>query len=158
MTDQASNVATLKANRWLSSRLVLGLLGLALLVPGAVVAKASKGGGVSAQLDFGAKMAQRGLWNEALFRFRQAELLEPENVRAINNVAVALEAVGKFDDALVAYQRALKVDPSNLEVKRNYGRFAEFYQSYKGKPKTADSPKEPPKEPAPTPKPGGAGR
>ena len=157
MTDQASNVATLKAIRWVSSRFVLGLLGLLLLVPGSVLAKDSKGSAVGAQLDFGAKMAQRGLWNEALFRFRQAELLEPDNVHAISNVAVALEAVGKFDDALVAYQRALKVDSSNLEVRRNYGRFAEFYQSYKGKPKTADSPKEPPKEPAPTPKPGGAG-
>ncbi|MEO8502695.1 MAG: tetratricopeptide repeat protein [Acidobacteriota bacterium] len=154
MTDQASNVATLKAIRWVSGKVgVLGLLGLLLLVPGSVLAKDSRGGAVGAQLDFGTKMAQRGLWNEALFRFRQAELLEPDNIHAIGNVAVALEAVGKFDDALVAYQRALKVDPSNLEVKRNYGRFAEFYQSYKGKPKTTDTPK----EAAPTPKPGGAG-
>ncbi len=103
-------------------------------------AKAPAGSTAAAQLQFGTEMAQRGLWSEALFRFRQAERMEPENVRAINNIAVALEALGKFDDALVAYQRALKVDPSNVDVKRNYGRFAEFYQSFKGKAKPADPP------------------
>ena len=90
-------------------------------------------------------MAQRNLWNEALFRFRQAEKLEPGNVRAMNNIAVALEAIGRFEDALTAYQRALKAEPNSVELKRNYGRFVEFYQSFKAKPKAEPViPTEPP--------------
>ncbi len=124
----------------------LALVGIVLLSPGILQAKDKTPSTVSEQLAFGAKMAQRNLWNEALFRFRQAERLEPGNVRAMNNVAVALEAIGKFEDALAAYQRALKADPGNVELKRNYGRFVEFYQSFKAKPKTAPVmvPTEPP--------------
>jgi len=114
----------------------LVLAGILLLSTSLLQAKDTASKAVSEQLAFGAQMAQRNLWNEALFRFRQAEKLEPGNVRAMNNVAVALEAIGKFEDALAAYQRALKADPNSVELKSNYGRFVEFYQSFKNKPKT----------------------
>src|SRR4051794_39724262 len=54
----------------------------------------------ASQLSFGVDMARRGLWNEALFRFREAEKLDPENPRIQSNLAVAYEASGKFDQAL----------------------------------------------------------
>jgi Flp pilus assembly protein TadD len=95
---------------------------------------------VGEQLSFGAKMAQRGLWNEALFRFRQAGRLAPGNARVLNNLAVALEATGRFDEALTTYQEALKLDPGNAEIKRNYARFAEFYQAYKPRAKAPAQP------------------
>lgn len=117
-----------------SRALVLGAT--LFLLPTLLQAKDTTSKAASEQLAFGAKMAQEGLWNEALFRFRQAERLEPGNVRAMNNVAVGLEAIGKFEEALEAYKRALKADPGNVELKRNYGRFVEFYQSFKAKPKT----------------------
>lgn len=82
------------------------------------------------QLDFGVEMAQRGLWNEALFRFRQAERLSPEDVSVLNNLAVAYEALGQFEEALQQYQRALRVDANSRDLKRNYARFSEFFQSY----------------------------
>jgi tetratricopeptide (TPR) repeat protein len=82
------------------------------------------------QLEFGVEMAQRGLWNEALFRFHQAERLDPEQVTVLNNLAVAYEALGEFEEALRHYQRALRVNPNSRELKRNYSRFAEFYQAY----------------------------
>jgi tetratricopeptide (TPR) repeat protein len=105
---------------------------------------------VGEQLSFGAKMAQRGLWNEALFRFRQAVRLAPGNARVLNNLAVALEATGRFDEALTTYQEALKLDPGNAEIKRNYARFAEFYQSYKPRAKPPAQPAaQPPAEDKP---------
>ena len=120
-----------------SRTLVLGATLLVLgVVPGPLFAKDKIASSASEQLAFGAHMAERNLWNEALFRFRQAAKLEPGNVRALNNIAVALEAIGHFEDALKAYQDALKADPTNVEVKRNYGRFVEFYQNFKVKPKT----------------------
>jgi Flp pilus assembly protein TadD len=84
------------------------------------------------QLSFGVKMAKRGLWSEALFRFRQADKLKPNNAHILNNLAVSMEAVGLFDEALDAYQRGLKAEPGNPDLRQNYARFVEFYQSFKG--------------------------
>jgi len=83
------------------------------------------------QLAFGVKMAKRGLWSEALFRFRQAEKTQPGNPRVLNNLAVAYEAVGLFEEALETYKGALAADPANKELRRNYARFIEFYQAFK---------------------------
>jgi tetratricopeptide (TPR) repeat protein len=84
------------------------------------------------QLQFGIEMAQQSLWSEALFRFKQAErLTDGESAAICNNMAVALEALGQFDQALEYYRKALRLDPENRGLKRNYARFSEFYQSYK---------------------------
>jgi tetratricopeptide (TPR) repeat protein len=76
-------------------------------------------------------MAKRGLWNEALFRFKRASSEKPGDAKILNNLAVAYEAVGLFDEALAHYQEAVKVDPGNAQLKRNYARFVEFYQSFR---------------------------
>jgi tetratricopeptide (TPR) repeat protein len=111
-----------------SLRVVICLLAAAVGGGGASYAA---GTGADAQVDFGVAMARRGLWSEALFRFQQAERLEPNSFRILNNLAVAYEANGMFDRALDYYQRALKIAPSNRELRRNYSRFIEFYQSFK---------------------------
>lgn len=87
----------------------------------------------SSQLAFGVDMARRGLWSEALFRFHQAERLDPRNPRILNNLGVAYEATGEYDKALGYYKQALQVDPNNRELRANYGRFVEFYQAFQGK-------------------------
>ena len=92
------------------------------------------------QVAFGVNMAGRGLWNEALFRFKRAEKTQPGNARILNNLAVAYEAVGLFDEALGHYKRALKADSSSREVKRNYSRFVEFYQAFKPDEKESEKP------------------
>ncbi|MEM8961136.1 MAG: tetratricopeptide repeat protein [Acidobacteriota bacterium] len=86
------------------------------------------------QLDFGTKMARRGLWSEALFRFRQAERLRGPDARILNNIAVAHEALGQFDEALEAYQKAVEKAPGNPELRRNYTRFVEFYRNFRPQP------------------------
>jgi tetratricopeptide (TPR) repeat protein len=87
----------------------------------------------SSQLAFGVEMARRGLWSEALFRFHQAESLDPRNPRVLNNLGVAYEATGEYDKALGYYKQALQIDPNNRELRANYGRFVEFYQAFQGK-------------------------
>ena len=84
----------------------------------------------STQLAFGTTVAKKGLWREAAFRYEQAVAKEPNNARAHNNLAVALEANGDFAKALAAYKRALEIEPNNSYIRRNYARFAEFYTSY----------------------------
>ena len=86
------------------------------------------------EISFGVKMAQRGLWNEALFRFKRAAELRPNDGKILNNLAVAYEAVGQYENALLAYQEALKADSTNRDLKRNYSRFIEFYQAFKPAP------------------------
>lgn len=82
-------------------------------------------------MDFGVRMAQRGLWNEALFRFQRAQRLSPANPQVLNNLAVAYEATGQYEEALTSYQQALQMSPENRELRRNYARFVEFYQSFR---------------------------
>ena len=82
------------------------------------------------QIAFGTDVAKKGHWREAAFRFEQAIAKEPNNARAHNNLAVALEADGDFARALDEYKKALELDPNNNYIRRNYARFAEFYTSY----------------------------
>lgn len=108
-------------------RVSVVLAALSLLAGLTPLASAEKG----RQLEFGVEMARRGLWSEALFRFRRADAEDPENARILNNLAVAHEAVGLFDEALELYKRAVKLEPANPELKRNYARFVEFYQGFR---------------------------
>lgn len=91
------------------------------------------------QLAFGVEMAKRGLWSEALFRFKQAERLRPGDPKILNNMAVAFEALGNFEKALEHYQKAITADRSNSELKRNYSRFIEFYRAFKPEVPEAES-------------------
>lgn len=81
------------------------------------------------QKAYGAKMAQRGFWREALFRFDRAAKLAPDDPEILNNLAVASEALGETARALASYKRALELRPDDVKIKRNYARFAEYYTS-----------------------------
>ena len=84
------------------------------------------------QWQFGVDMANRGLWSEALFRFEQARKIEPEHPAILSNIAVAHEALGLFEEALGYYRQALRLAPRERDVRRNYSRFVEYYQNFKG--------------------------
>lgn len=104
------------------------------------------------QLQFGVEMAQRGLWSEALFRFRKAQDQRPSDPRVLNNMAIAYEALGQFELALQHYQDALKGDPNNRDLRRNYSRFVEFYRAFKpDQQKDGSLPPADPADPAPAP-------
>ena len=78
------------------------------------------------QIAFGIKMAQSGLWNEALYRWQKATELDPTYAAAWNNLAIAYEHDGKFDMAKKAYERALELDSKNLMIRQNYDLFKEI--------------------------------
>jgi Tfp pilus assembly protein PilF len=102
-----------------------------LVLPLAVVSCRSGGGDLSdagTQRRFGVRMAKMNLWREAMFRFRRATQIEPENAMAHNNLAVAYEATGDFEAAAREYREALRLDRSNEHIQKNYSRYVEFMQ------------------------------
>ena len=96
----------------------------------AVSAKNPQAKQAEEELEFGYKAARRGYWQEALERFELADELTPNQPRILNNIAVALEANGRFDEARVAYQAALALDPRNSALMKNFQRFQEFYATF----------------------------
>lgn len=94
-------------------------------------ASSAPSGAASSQIQFGIDMARRGLWNEALFRFEQARRERPSDAKVLNNLAVACEAVGRFDEALELYKEASRLAPGNRGLKLNYSKFLEFYQNFR---------------------------
>ena len=95
---------------------------LLLLAPGPLLAAEESS---SRQVDFGLKVAQKGLWQEARFRFERAVALDPGNAAALNDLAVALEQMGEFDAARAAYEKALEIKPGDVYIQQNYDLFRE---------------------------------
>lgn len=71
---------------------------------------------------FAIKAAQAGLWNEAIFRWKQVVNIDPDNAAAYNNLGVGFEAMGKIAEAQSAYQRATELEPNSKYYRINYRR------------------------------------
>jgi Flp pilus assembly protein TadD len=122
----------------LLTRLGAMLVLAATLSTGAAIAGDSNAKEASAEMKWGFKVARQGYWQEALMRFEHANELTPNQPRILNNVAVAQEANGLYEMALLTYQEGLAIDPNNNSLRRNFMRFQEFYASYIEPPEIAD--------------------
>lgn len=71
---------------------------------------------------FAIKTAQAGLWNEAIFRWKQVISIDPDNAVAYNNLGVGYEALGKIEEAKAAYQKATDLDPDSKYYRINHRR------------------------------------
>lgn len=78
------------------------------------------------QVEFGISVAQRGLWKEAMYRWERAVEIDPTYAAAWNNLAVAYEHEGQFDDARKAYEKAVELEPNNMLIQQNYDLFREI--------------------------------
>ena len=78
------------------------------------------------QVDFGIKVAQSGLWKEAAYRWQKAVEIDPSYSAAWNNLAIAYEHQGNFEQAQKAYEKALELDPKNMMIRQNYDLFKEI--------------------------------
>ncbi|HSL24383.1 MAG TPA: tetratricopeptide repeat protein [Vicinamibacterales bacterium] len=100
------------------------LAAAAVAAPSVVLADGAKN--AKSQVDFGIAVAQKGLWKEALYRWLRAVELDPGYAAAWNNLAIAYEHDGNFEEARKAYEKALSLDPKNLFIKQNYELFKEI--------------------------------
>ena len=97
-----------------------------LLVGLAQPAYAAARSNAKSQVDFGNKVAQNGLWKEAIYRFEKAAEIDPSYAAAWNNLGIGYEHEGRFDDARKAYEKALALDPKNVLIRQNYDLFKEI--------------------------------
>lgn len=79
-----------------------------------------------AQVEFGIEVARRDLWKEAEYRWRRATEIDPSYAAAWNNLGIAYEQEGKFDEAREAYEKALALEPGNVMIQQNYDLFREI--------------------------------
>ena len=85
---------------------------------------------IKGQLKFGIRAAKEDHWDEAMYRWRKALQLDPNNLMAHNNLAVAYEQMGEYELAMEEYQIAYRLDSKNQMVKNNLDRFKDFYRKY----------------------------
>jgi Tfp pilus assembly protein PilF len=97
-------------------------------------ALAGQAKGAKSQVEFGISVAQKNLWKEALYRWQKAVELDPGYAAAWNNLAIAWEHEGNFEEARKAYEKALSLDPKNLFIKQNYELFKEINDRANRKP------------------------
>ena len=107
---------------------VTGLLAVMAAVPS--TAGDSARGDAKEEMKFGLNAAKRGYWLEALSRYERANELVPGRVNVLNNIAIALEAAGRFEEALVTYETAIEIAPNDRVLRRNFTQFREFYDEY----------------------------
>lgn len=111
-------------------RLSLLALAAVLVLTGCASSGTAPTADASEELQAGVSAAVKGYWQEALFRFERASVSSPDDPEVLNNLAVALEVAGRYDDALATYKKAIEKAPTNTQLKKNYSRFAEFYSSF----------------------------
>jgi len=99
---------------------------LLLVVLGAAPLAADARADAKAQVQFGIRVAQLGLWREALSHWERAVKIDPTYAPAYNNLAIGYEQQGDFEKARMAYEKALELEPNNSLIKQNYELFKEI--------------------------------
>jgi Flp pilus assembly protein TadD len=105
-------------------RAIIGALLLLGLVSAPV--RADERSDAKEQVKFGIRVAQLGLWREAVAHWERAVRLDPTYAQAYNNLAIGYEHQGDFEKARNAYQKALELNPNNQYIKQNYELFREI--------------------------------
>ncbi len=102
--------------------MTLALVGLA----GVAQLQADRRGDAKAQVAFGIRVAQEGLWREARYRFERAVAIDPGYAAAWNNLAIACEQAGEIEKAREAYEKAVHLAPKDTFIQGNYDLFKEL--------------------------------
>lgn len=106
---------------------IIPVLLVALVLAGSVMpAYADARSSAKAEAQFGIDVAQRGLWREAIYRWQRAVELDPSYAAAFNNLAIAYEHEGMLDKAREAYEKAITLEPQNIQIQQNYDLFKEI--------------------------------
>ncbi len=72
---------------------------------------------------FANKLAKEGLWQEAYYRWQKTMTAGGGSAALHNNLAVALESLGRYEEAEREYQLALKLAPADAKIQSNFNLF-----------------------------------
>lgn len=103
------------------------LLIIAVLIAVADPVSADRRSDAKKYTSFGIELAQKQIWPSAATQFEKAVELDPTYAPGWNNLGIAYEQLGKFDDARKAYEKALALEPGNTFMRNNYDTFREIY-------------------------------
>ena len=101
------------------------LAAVALILAGLFLAAGCAARHPGDQIRFGIWAADNDLWDEAIFRWKKVLSLDSRSVAAHNNLAVAYERKGLWEEARKEYETALKLAPENSWVRLNFNKFKE---------------------------------
>ena len=87
---------------------------------------AGDGTSLKDHLRFASDMARRGNWREARYRWSLALEKRPDDPRLLNNMAVAHEALGEWDEASATYERIASRFARDERVRENLRRHERF--------------------------------
>lgn len=123
-------------------RLLLPLGAALVLLLSTAPRTARAGGDLSPQklMQYGAEAARDGLWREATLRWERAIKGDPSNARLFNNLAVAYESAGRFEEADHAYREARRLDPERKAIRENHESFLKLHPQFLEKPPDAAPP------------------
>lgn len=97
-----------------------------LMVLAVLGACSAKKRAVQTEFSFANKLAKQGLWKEAHYRWKQVLADGKKTAAVYNNIAIALEKMGEFEEAEAAYKKALQLAPNNSTVKSNYEKLQKY--------------------------------
>jgi Tfp pilus assembly protein PilF len=103
------------------------LLIIALVFAVVAPAYADRRSEAKAYVGFGIELAQKQIWGAAATQFEKAVELDETYAAGWNNLGVAYEQLGKFEEARKAYDRALAIEPGNQFINNNNDQFREIY-------------------------------
>jgi Flp pilus assembly protein TadD len=84
---------------------------------------------VNTELSFANKLAKEGLWKEAHYRWKRV-LAEGKDTAALhNNIAIALEKMGRFEEAKAEYKKALAIAPNNPTIQGNLKKLMKYLKN-----------------------------
>lgn len=84
---------------------------------------------VETEYKFANRLAAEGLFKEALMRWEKLLKEGKENAAIHNNIAVALEKMGRFDEAEASYKKALAISPNNPTIQNNYDKLKKYLKN-----------------------------
>ena len=70
-------------------------------------------------VNYGVKLAEKGFWKEAAVQWRKVLQQEPQNIAALNNIAIAAEAQGFPEKAFRILSHALSFKPDSRYIRWN---------------------------------------
>ena len=82
----------------------------------------------NSELDFANKLAKDGLWKEAHIRWQKIVDSGKKSATLYNNIAIALEKMGKPKEAEKAYKKALALSPNNSKIISNYDKLKKILE------------------------------